>query len=376
MLNAVLFVADPHLAALLQGMAGESQEFAIESTAELARTDYAVARTLNTHRPDVALVEVTDPERDLPVAAAIRRNSPEVPVVGLAATDVQFQIGRGLDEVTSMAVWPFTVLDLERAISGAVHKLHGGIFENLLAFLPGKAGSGASTVVLETARALAHERKKRVLVMEADLHSGLLAAMMNVQPVSSIRGALAEAPSIDTLGWQRHVTSVGGIDFLLADSAVKEPVPHWTHYFQILRFAARRYDFILVDLPEVVNPGTAEVVRRARAVYLVTTPEFACLELSRKRRQELEKWGVDRVRIFGLLNREHRDDLGAKEAERILECSVALTFPNDYRAVQKAVKNASPIDSRTSLGEAYATFSRMLCGLEADKKPFLGLFRR
>lgn len=374
MLNAVLFVADPHLAALVQGMAGESDEFAIDSITEGAFTDYAVARTLNTRRPDVALVEMTDIERDLPVAAAIQRTSPEVPVVGLTSNQVQSQLGRAA-EVASLAVWPFKMRDLEQAISGAVHKLHGGTYENLLAFLPGKAGSGASTVVLQTARALT-QLKRRVLVMEADLHSGLLGAMMNVEPRSSLRAALAGASTVDTLNWQRYITPVGGVDFLLTDPLVKEPLPHWTHYFLLLRYAVPKYDFVLVDLPEIINTATAEVVRRARSVYVISTPEFGSLQLSRQRRQELESWGVDRARIRGLLNREHRDHLSPQDAEHILGCPLAKAFPNDYKAVQKAVKDAAAIDSRSRLGEAYLTFSQMLCGVEAGKRPLMGMFRR
>jgi len=375
-LNAVLFIADPHLASLLQDMAGESREFSIESIAELARTDYAVARTLSKHSLDVALVEMTDLERDLPVAAAIQKNSPALPVVGLAGSGQQFHLNRGFTELASVAVWPFTVPDLERAISGAVHKLHGEIYENLVSFLPGKAGSGASTAVLQTARALTQELNKRVLVMDGDLHSGLMAAILNVTPRFSIREALAEAPAMDSMAWQRLVSPVGGIDFLLANPAIKEPVPHWTHYFQLLRFAAPRYDFVLVDLPEVVNPATAEVVRRSRAVHVLSTPEFTSLRLSKQRCQELENWGVERARIFGLLNREHRDDLSVKDAEQVLGFPIVRSFPNDYKAVQKAVKEARFIDPRSSLGEAYLGFSKTLCGVCEEKKSFMGLFRR
>ena len=377
MLNAVLFIADPHLAALLKGIAGESSEFAIESVAELGRTDYAVARTINTHRPDVALLEMTNLERDLPLAAAIHRNSPDLPVVALVGTDVQFQLSRNPGpDLTSLAVWPFGVLDLERAISGAMHKMHGRIHENLIAFLPGKAGSGASTVALQTAGVLAQEMKQRVLVLDADLHSGLLAAMLNIEPKVSIRETLAAAPVMDSMNWQRHITSVGGIDFLLANPAVKEPVPHWTHYYQLLRFASPKYDFILADLPEVINPATAELVRRARAIYVVSTPEFASLKLSKQRCSELTNWGADPARIFALLNREHKDDLGARDAEKILGCTVAQGFPNDYKTVQRAVKKASFIDTRTNLGSAFIEFSKMLLGVEVEKKSFMGLFRR
>jgi MinD-like ATPase involved in chromosome partitioning or flagellar assembly len=374
-LNAVQFVDDTHLASLLQGMAGESKEFAIEAHTETARTGYAIARALSTHRPDVVLVEMTNLERDLPIVAAIHNHSPELPIVGIGASDVQYQL-KGNADLSSVALWPFTVAELEGAISEAVHKLHGGICENLVAFLPGKAGSGTSTIVLNSARVLTRELNRKVLVMDSDLHSGLIAAMLNVEPTFSIREALAEAPHIDSMSWQRFVTTVGGVDFLLTNPAKKEPVPHWTHYFQLFRFAAKKYELMMVDLPEVVNPATAEVVRRAHAVYVVSTPEFASLKLSKQRCQELENWGVGRERIHVLLNREHSSDLGQKDAERILGYPVAATFPNDYKTVQKAVKEAGFIDTRSHLGGAYAVFSKILAGVEVEKKSFMGMFRR
>jgi pilus assembly protein CpaE len=279
-------------------------------------------------------------------------------------------------DITAFAVWPFNTAQLEQAISAAVHKLRGGIFENLLAFLPGKAGSGASTVVLQTAFVLAQELKLRVLVLEGDLHSGLLSALLRVEPKFPIRKVLAEAPQLDNMSWQRYVAQAGGVDFLLTNTAMKEPVPSWTHYYQILRFAAPKYDLVLVDLPEVINPATAEVVRRARTVYVVSTPEFASLTLSKQRCQELGNWGVDRGRIQAVLNRGHKTDIAAQEAERILECPVAMTFPNDYKAVRRSTADASFIDKRSELGQAYLAFSRKLTGAEAEKKSFMGLFKK
>ncbi len=77
-----------------------------------------------------------------------------------------------------------------------------------------------------------------------------------------------------------------------------------------------------------------------------------------------------------LLNRGHKSDIGAQEAEKILDCPVAATFPNDYRTVRRATTDASLIDKRSDLGDAYLAFARMLTGAEAEKKSFLGLFRK
>jgi pilus assembly protein CpaE len=321
---------------------------------------------------------MTDFDRDLPHAAAIHRHAPEVPLVGLTTRDLQVLFERHLGaDLTGLAVWPFNVAELERAISNALHKLHAGIHENLVVFLPGKAGSGASTVVLHTAGVIAQELKRRVLVLEGDLHSGSLSAMLNVEPKSSIREALAAAPQIDNLSWQRYVTSTRGVDFLLTNTAVKEPIPSWTHYFQILRFVIPKYELVMVDLPEIVNFATAETVRRARAVYVVSTPELASLKLSKQRCQELDHWGVERGRVQVLLNRGHKNDIGPRDAEEILDCPVAATFPNDYKAVRRANSDASFIDNRSDLGQAYLEFSRMLTGVKAEKKSsFMGQFRK
>ena len=206
--------------------------------------------------------------------------------------------------------------------------------------------------------------------------SGLLSAMLQVGPKSSIRQVLAEAPRLDNLSWQRYVYPAGGVDFLFTNTAVKEPIPSWTHYFQVLRFAIPKYDLVLVDLPEVVNAATAEIVRRARAIYVVSTPEFASLKLSKQSCRELHRWGIDPGRIQALLNRGHKNDIGAKDAERILNCPVAMTLPNDYKTVQRATAAASFIDKRSELGKAYLAFARVLTGMEAEKKSLMGLFRK
>jgi Flp pilus assembly CpaE family ATPase len=358
-------------------MASESNEFTIESFAERGLQGYALSRTLNTTSPDVILLEMNDIDRDLPLATAIQSQAPGVPLVGLASREVQTLLHRGSRSDLTLAVWPFTVVDLGQAISVAVHKVHGEIHENLLAFLPGKAGSGASTVVFYTAQMIAQELKRRVLVIEADLHSGSLSAMLNVEPRISIREVLAARPRVDSLSWPRSVTSAGGVDFLLTNTAIKEPVPSWAHYFQILRFVVPKYDLVMVDLPEVVNPATVEIVSRARAVFVVGTPELASLNLSKQRFQELSRWGVDPGRIQMLLNRLHKSDLAPKDAEKILDHPVAATFPNDYKTVRRALAEGGALDKRSDLAEAYRAFARMLTGVEAaEKKSFSGLFRR
>jgi Flp pilus assembly CpaE family ATPase len=130
-----------------------------------------------------------------------------------------------------------------------------------------------------------------------------------------------------------------------------------------------RYDFVLVDLPEVVNPATAETVRTARAVYVVTTPELPSLSLARQRFQELTAWGVSDARLFAVLNRWHKHDLSADDVERILRHPVAATIRNDYRLVQRLISEARSLEIDNDLGAAFLQFACELAGEVNTNKP-------
>ena len=48
---------------------------------------------------------------------------------------------------------------------------------------------------------------------------------------------------------------------------------------RLLGFARERYDFVVADLPEIVNDATEAIVREAMAVFVVCTPEIPSLFL-------------------------------------------------------------------------------------------------
>ncbi|MCU0245500.1 MAG: hypothetical protein MUC42_02940, partial [Bryobacter sp.] len=119
---------------------------------------------------------------------------------------------------------------------------------------------------------------------------------------------------------------------------------------------------ILVDLPELVNPATREIVRRARQVFTVTTSEVLSLKLAELRAQELLGWGVEEARIQTLLNRWSKSDLAPKDVEKYLNRSIHTVFPNDYPAVRRATIAGSPFDGESEIGRAVGEFAAGLIG--------------
>jgi Flp pilus assembly CpaE family ATPase len=375
LLNAILFSPDPGLAALARSIEDQSVEFTLERLVDSQPTGFEISRTLSTSNPDAVLLEVADPDRDIVYAQAIHMAEPKLPIVALTNRDISRELVLHPDcGITEVLTWPFTVAGFEDALRCAVRRVGDSHHANLVAFLPGKAGSGATTTVMNTAGMLDVQLKKRVLVMEADLRSGLFAIILDVKPRRSIRDALRHAKTLELTEWDQCLVRAGGVDYLVTDTAVMEPVPGWSDYYQLLRFVLPRYDLVLADLPELVDAATAEIIRSARAVYVVTTPELPSLALTRQRCQELARWGVEDERLFAILNRWHKYDLPAGDVERILRHPVAATIREDYLMVQRAIAEARALDTGNDLGAAFLEFAGMLAG-ENTNKPKAGRFQ-
>jgi Flp pilus assembly CpaE family ATPase len=118
----------------------------------------------------------------------------------------------------------------------------------------------------------------------------------------------------------------------------------------------------LVDLPEVVNDATVEIVRRAKRVFVVCTLETAPLALALQRCHELKSRGIPFGKIRVIVNRWQRGELEAKQVEELLSCPVSAVFGNDYMKVSEAAKRHTFVDPGSKLGRSYAAFARKLAG--------------
>jgi Flp pilus assembly CpaE family ATPase len=382
MFSAVIISPDPVWRQIVHEVSADSKQVLTHRICDEYPHPYDLARLMNTITPDFVFLDVSEPDKALACAASIREIHSRTVIIGFAGGSLG---SAGLDTHGIIAVLP-SPLDTEsftRTVEESIHKALGGVQENLLAFLPSKAGSGCSTVVLHTACALANSFKKKVLVVEADLRSGALSIFLNSIPEGTIQSALRSTSELDVFKLDQCITKKHGIDLLLSNNAPEGPLPVWHQYFQFLEFVRARYDWILVDLPELVNPATAEIVRRARGVYTVCTQEIPSLKLAQRRFQDLAVRGVPVERRHLILNRWHKQEIAATDVEQFLHIPIQATIPNDYKAFRAALVDGNCVPERTPAGQAFIEFARAL----ADERPpdkqrsmipdqIAGLFRR
>jgi Flp pilus assembly CpaE family ATPase len=168
------------------------------------------------------------------------------------------------------------------------------------------------------------------------------------------------------------------MDLLLADPSAKEMIPSWADYYLLLRFLAEQYDYLFVDLPELVNPATAEVVRSAGRVFVVCTPEIPSLRLAEQRCRELAAWGLPDGNVHILVNRMAKDGMSIESIQRMVGRPVFATIPNDYASVHESVLNSRLVDADTPFSAGCQQLARKAVGLqpvEQDSKRFSFLRR-
>ena len=371
MLTVAVFTSHAVAAEAIAQMLDETGLFRLVYRSSVIPEAHEILRVVRATDPEVLLLDLSDWERVADVAPQLAQQGLRALPVGYLEdwTPVQ-QMTFERAGIPALLREPFSPGELVRAVYEGLHRAYPITNRNILAFLPAKAGSGASTVALHTAASLANEFQRSVLLVEGDRRSGVLSILLNRETPRGVAGALLEAGELTDLSWRNYYERVSGIDVLLADPGRRGPLPTWAQFYQLLRFVQSRYEFVLADLPEVVNEATAEVVRNARGVVIVCTPELPSIKMAAIRCAELEECEVPQERIHVVLNRFERDGLRVEDAEAALGRGVFATLPNDYARLRDAMLESRVAPEDSPLGRGSRALAEKLGGLpEGLQKP-------
>jgi Flp pilus assembly CpaE family ATPase len=358
MLTAVIFSLDATLADALRELMGQSRQIRLDKSITRAVQNYEAVRVVNTLDPDLVFLDFSDPVGAADLALAISTNAPRAALLGIGSKD-----GVPEDVVELVQGWletPLAFSEVEPGAVNAVRRHAGSMDQPFFTFLPAKAGCGSTTAALHVADALSNELGHSTLLVDADLRSGVIAVLLNVDPPRSLRDALASTADLQPSAWHNLVVRVEKLDVLASRPDQTGPLPLWTDYFKLVQFAGPRYEAVIADLPELVNDATFELARRSRRVFVVTTAELVALRLASQRLHDLENSGIAGDRVSIVLNRWHKSDLSVDEVARFLKKPVVAVLPNDYRTVQKAALAGGIVNPETPLGKAYVEFARRL----------------
>jgi len=224
----------------------------------------------------------------------------------------------------------------------------------VFAFLPGKPGSGASTVCAHLAEALAGilsagAIREPVSLVEFDLYSGALAFLLNADNELGVAHLAMHAGRMDQ-EWENAVSKSGQLEALVAGT-----YPGWFRMEAhvagaVTDLAAARSKAVFCDLSGNLEPFSLEVLRRARTVYVVVTADLASLYLARRRILRLHELGL-RERVHVILNRFNKSErMTPRMISEALDVGEILAIDDDDQAIQTALREGKMAAASTRFG--------------------------
>jgi pilus assembly protein CpaE len=214
--------------------------------------------------------------------------------------------------------------------------------DRFYAFVPAKAGVGASTVAANATWALSEIPSASVLLADFDIYSGMTGFMFNVEHEFSISDAAARSRALDEDAWQKMVKKVGNIDLLLSDAPRVGENIQSSQASNLVEFARRNYSIVNADLPDTFDDASLAVLRDASRIFLVVTPELTALRMARMKALLFRKLDLEE-KVFLVLNRvTKRMELSVAEIEKTVGLPVFASFPCAYADVVKGIRTGQP----------------------------------
>ncbi len=244
-----------------------------------------------------------------------------------------------------------------------------------------KGGTGATSVAINLATAVAKGKENKVALIDLDSPIGDAAAYLDVKPKFTVFDTLAASSRLDAVLLQTYARNCHGFAIL---PGPKEFLPGQmpdvealSVMFEVVRQA---YTHTFVDLPASWNEEHLRVViELSRAMVVVLTPELPAIwRTDRLLRFLAGSVGSEKLHL--VLNRSVNgsDEIKNGEIEKAVNQPIFWSLPNDDRASREAVKLGRPLVSlnNSQLAHSYQELAYRLTGTVRPKKQprFSGIF--
>jgi Flp pilus assembly CpaE family ATPase len=337
---------------------------------------HQLVRMLNTHLPQVVFLEVDHHGHSFQTAVDILVAAPGTTVIGfgMEASDQLLAEARefGIEDILPA---PYEDREVFVAIQKAI-KSPASQTRPVVAFQPATSGCGASTIALNVATTLVSQFKRKVLLIDGDLRSSSLPFWFNHDPEPTIIQALDACDDLNEQTWNQMVWNARGVDMLLTGRhrVVAAPAFSSWDFLRMLSFATRRYDSVIIDLPEVIDDALSVVRERADFKFIVCTPDRISAAMARRRIDEMEIAGAEAKNVGVIVNKVASKPLAKDKIEQLTRRPVVLELPVDDDPNAERTLWGSLLPRRSRLVKGYRKLAEAIDRQAVAPRP-LGMAR-
>lgn len=253
-------------------------------------------------------------------------------------------------------------------------------------FLGAKGGSGTTTVTVNTAVEIARLTKRPTVVIDLKQCLGEVALFLGVRPRFTVLDAIENLHRLDRDFLRELMTRhKSGLDILAGSEQFDRPNANDAGAIEeLLRVLGKLYDFIIIDVGNVINASAVAALYAADTVFLVATPDVPSIRNAQRLVDRVRQLGAGSERVKVLLNRTSEHHLiEPKQIETALGLGIHHKFASDYRTVSTALNSGVPLtlSNHSELASQFVHFTKQLVGLEEApavveperRRAFLGL---
>ncbi|AXL53206.1 hypothetical protein DSC91_006516 [Paraburkholderia caffeinilytica] len=300
---------------------------------------------------DVLIVDASSLETaELPVVGQLCHRRPQVTSILLipdASPQTLIEAMRaGFRDVLG---WPLNKATLCEALSRieSQRALNGAHETQIVSFLSCKGGAGTSFIASNVAHAISDSQQKRVLLIDLNQLFGDAAFLVtDERPPSTLPQMCAQVERMDAAFFDACLVHVSDTFHILAGagdpikaSEIKDERLEW-----ILGVAVPRYDLVIFDLGQSINPLSILALDRSNQIHLVLQASMPHVRAGRRLQEILASlaYPSDRTRL--LLNRYTRHGERARAAlEEVLGMRPYQVIPEDIETVSESMNHGVPV---------------------------------
>jgi pilus assembly protein CpaE len=338
-------------------------------------------------QPDLLIVEgmCCDPN-ELEQIEYITTHYPGMAVVLLCAIHTpEFLINSMRAGVKEVLPSPVSANALEAAVNRIAAKM--AVSRNkapgkILAFVPCKGGSGATFIATNFGYQLADS--KTVLLIDLNLQFGdALSFVHEEKPAVTIAEVARDINRLDASFLAASAVKITPSYSILA--APEDPAHAMEvkpeHIEAILKLATAQYDFVLLDVPRVLDTLSIKALDRAYRIFPVLQAGLPHLRNASKLLTVFKSLDYASEKIEFIVNRfEKKGEIGVDKIRRLLGDYMLHTMPNSYKEVSTSINHGNPLiqSARSNaVAKNLADFALSLSPKEEENRSVLArLFKR
>jgi pilus assembly protein CpaE len=236
-------------------------------------------------------------------------------------------------------------------------------------------------VATSVAWLIAHERRRRVALIDLDLQFGTVALSLDLEPSHGLREALENPNRIDGLFMDRVLVQHSERMFVLsAEESPDETLLLDYGSVELLMTELRnKFHYVIVDLPRSPNACTQQIVQSATDLLLVTDLSLAGMRDTMRITGTLptNNASCNMVLIVNRAGEHKQGEMPRAEFEKGIGRKLDLLLPFDAKTVAAATNFGQPVAAtKGPVAHGLREIAERLCGPAAGAPPARAGFLR